>query len=252
MVFAALIARITRASMLDVLSQDYIRTAQAKGLSSEKVLIGHALKNAAVPIVTIIGIGVALLIGGVVVTETVFAIPGLGRVVEDDFAVGADDLRHEDRILVDTAVRDRPGDVRHLERRDRDDAEDEREHPFPFAHRLAPGDIGPHTHLLCHLDDLVQADTRRETNEGAVHRLGRRLLDGHHPAAGLEVRGVAVEAGGAASGRAVDLVVARIAVLQDGRQGHDLEARPDRTPGAVDGEIELGLAVGPAVDHRLQ
>ena len=83
MIFAALIARITRASMLDVLAQDYIRTAQAKGLSSEQVLIGHALKNAAVPIVTIIGIGVALLIGGVVVTETVFAIPGLGRLTVD-------------------------------------------------------------------------------------------------------------------------------------------------------------------------
>ena len=83
MIFAALIARITRASMLDVLSQDYIRTAQAKGLSNQQVLIGHALKNAAVPIVTIIGIGVALLIGGVVVTETVFAIPGLGRLTVD-------------------------------------------------------------------------------------------------------------------------------------------------------------------------
>jgi peptide/nickel transport system permease protein len=83
MIFAALIARITRASMLDVLAQDYIRTAQAKGLSSEQVLIGHALKNAAVPIVTIIGIGVALLISGVVVTETVFAIPGLGRLTVD-------------------------------------------------------------------------------------------------------------------------------------------------------------------------
>src|SRR6266480_3714218 len=83
MVFAALIARITRASMLDVLAQDYIRTAQAKGLGSQQVLIGHALKNAAVPIVTIIGIGVALLIGGVVVTETVFAIPGLGRLTVD-------------------------------------------------------------------------------------------------------------------------------------------------------------------------
>jgi peptide/nickel transport system permease protein len=69
--------------MLDVLSQDYIRTAQAKGLSNQQVLIGHALKNAAVPIVTIIGIGVALLIGGVVVTETVFAIPGLGRLTVD-------------------------------------------------------------------------------------------------------------------------------------------------------------------------
>ncbi|HEV8030347.1 MAG TPA: ABC transporter permease [Stellaceae bacterium] len=83
MVYAALIARITRASMLDVLAQDYIRTAQAKGLSSEQVLIGHALKNAAVPIVTIIGIGIALLISGVVVTETVFAIPGLGRLTVD-------------------------------------------------------------------------------------------------------------------------------------------------------------------------
>jgi peptide/nickel transport system permease protein len=83
MVFTALIARMTRASMLDVLAQDYIRTAQAKGLSNDKVLIGHALKNAAVPIVTIIGIGIALLISGVVVTETVFAIPGLGRLTVD-------------------------------------------------------------------------------------------------------------------------------------------------------------------------
>ncbi len=83
MVYTALIARMTRASMLDVLAQDYIRTAQAKGLANEKVLIGHALKNAAVPIVTIIGIGVALLISGVVVTETVFAIPGLGRLTVD-------------------------------------------------------------------------------------------------------------------------------------------------------------------------
>jgi len=82
-VFAALIARMTRASMLDVLAQDYIRTAQAKGLANDKVLIGHALKNAAVPIATIIGIGVASLISGVVVTETVFAIPGLGRLTVD-------------------------------------------------------------------------------------------------------------------------------------------------------------------------
>ena len=83
MIYTALIARITRASMLDVLAQDYIRTAQAKGLASHQVLIGHALKNAAVPIVTIIGIGIALLISGVVVTETVFAIPGLGRLTVD-------------------------------------------------------------------------------------------------------------------------------------------------------------------------
>jgi len=83
LIYAALIARITRASMLEVLSQDYIRTAHAKGLSSRNVLIGHALKNAAVPIATIIGIGVALLIGGVIVTETVFAIPGIGRLTVD-------------------------------------------------------------------------------------------------------------------------------------------------------------------------
>jgi peptide/nickel transport system permease protein len=82
-VYIALIARITRASMLEVLAQDYIRTAQAKGLAPEAVLIRHALKNAAVPIVTVIGIGIAILISGVVVTETVFAIPGLGRLTVD-------------------------------------------------------------------------------------------------------------------------------------------------------------------------
>jgi peptide/nickel transport system permease protein len=82
-VYIALIARITRASMLDVLAQDYIRTAQAKGLAPGAVLVGHALKNAAVPIMTIIGIGIALLIGGAIVTETVFAIPGIGRLTVD-------------------------------------------------------------------------------------------------------------------------------------------------------------------------
>ena len=82
-VYIALIARITRASMLDVLAQDYVRTAQAKGLAPGEVLVGHALKNAAVPIVTVIGIGIALLIGGAIVTETVFAIPGIGRLTVD-------------------------------------------------------------------------------------------------------------------------------------------------------------------------
>ena len=82
-VYIALIARITRATMLEVLSQDYIRTAKAKGVGSTTVLFLHALKNAAVPIVTVIGIGLALLIGGAVVTESVFAIPGLGRLVVD-------------------------------------------------------------------------------------------------------------------------------------------------------------------------
>jgi peptide/nickel transport system permease protein len=82
-VYIALIARITRASMLDVLSQDYIRTAQAKGLAPVWVLASHALKNAAIPIMTIIGIGIALLISGAIVTETVFAIPGIGRLTVD-------------------------------------------------------------------------------------------------------------------------------------------------------------------------
>jgi peptide/nickel transport system permease protein len=82
-IYIALIARITRATMLDVLAQDYVRTAHAKGLAPNAVLMRHALKNAAVPIVTIIGIGVGLLISGVVVTESVFAIPGVGRLTVD-------------------------------------------------------------------------------------------------------------------------------------------------------------------------
>jgi len=69
--------------MLEVLSQDYIRTARAKGIGQYGILFVHALKNAAVPIVTVIGIGIALLIGGAVVTESVFAIPGLGRLTVD-------------------------------------------------------------------------------------------------------------------------------------------------------------------------
>jgi peptide/nickel transport system permease protein len=82
-VYIALIARMTRAAMLEVLSQDYIRTARAKGIGQYGILFVHALKNAAVPIVTVIGIGIALLIGGAVVTESVFAIPGLGRLTVD-------------------------------------------------------------------------------------------------------------------------------------------------------------------------
>jgi peptide/nickel transport system permease protein len=83
LIYIALIARITRATMLDVLSQDYVRTAKAKGVGQRGVLFVHALKNAAVPIVTVIGIGFAALIGGAVVTESVFAIPGLGRLTVD-------------------------------------------------------------------------------------------------------------------------------------------------------------------------
>jgi peptide/nickel transport system permease protein len=76
--YIALISRITRSTMLDVLSQDYVRTARAKGLSEFSVIFLHALKNAAVPISTVIGLGFASLIGGAVVIETVFALPGLG------------------------------------------------------------------------------------------------------------------------------------------------------------------------------
>lgn len=82
-IYVALIARITRASVSEALTEDYIRTARAKGLRESAVLMRHALANAAVPIATVIGIGVALLIGGVVVTETVYAIPGLGSLTVD-------------------------------------------------------------------------------------------------------------------------------------------------------------------------
>lgn len=81
--YLALIARITRASMLEVLSEDYIRTARAKGATSLSQLFHHALRNAGVPIATVVGIGVALLISGVVLTETVFNIPGIGRLTVD-------------------------------------------------------------------------------------------------------------------------------------------------------------------------
>jgi peptide/nickel transport system permease protein len=82
-VFVALIARITRASVLEVLNADHVRTARAKGLGELPVLLRHVLRNAAVPIVTVIGIGIAVLIGGVVVTESVYSIPGLGRLTVD-------------------------------------------------------------------------------------------------------------------------------------------------------------------------
>jgi len=84
--YVALIARITRTAMLDVLAEDYMRTARAKGVAVRPMLFKHALKNAAVPVVTVIGNGVALLIGGVVITETVFNIPGIGRLVVDAIA----------------------------------------------------------------------------------------------------------------------------------------------------------------------
>ena len=78
---SALILRFTRASMLDVLGEDYVRTARAKGLGENKVVLKHALRNALVPIVTVLGLTVALMIGGAVVTETVFGLPGVGNLV---------------------------------------------------------------------------------------------------------------------------------------------------------------------------
>ena len=81
--YTALIARMTRASMIEVLSQDYIRTARAKGLGTFQILMVHALKAAGVPIATTVGVGVGILISGVVVTESVFSIPGLGRLTVD-------------------------------------------------------------------------------------------------------------------------------------------------------------------------
>jgi peptide/nickel transport system permease protein len=82
-IYIALIARITRASVLEVLGEDYIRTAHAKGVGERAVLTHHALRNAAVPIISVIGIGIALLISGVVITESVFNLPGLGRLTVD-------------------------------------------------------------------------------------------------------------------------------------------------------------------------
>jgi peptide/nickel transport system permease protein len=83
LVYMALLTRMTRSTMIEVLGEDYIRTARAKGLPQSAVLLRHALKNAAVPIVTTIGSGIALLLGGVVVAESVFSISGIGRLTID-------------------------------------------------------------------------------------------------------------------------------------------------------------------------
>lgn len=84
--YVALIARITRATLVEVLDEDYIRTARAKGVAGRALLMKHALKNAALPIVTVIGMGLGFLIGGAVITETVFNLPGIGRLVVDAIA----------------------------------------------------------------------------------------------------------------------------------------------------------------------
>jgi peptide/nickel transport system permease protein len=80
-VLMAFIARMTRATVLETLNEDYVRTARAKGLAEKAVLIRHALRNAALPILTVIGLGIAGVLSGVVITESVFAIPGLGRLL---------------------------------------------------------------------------------------------------------------------------------------------------------------------------
>ena len=90
---SAVIARMCRASMLDIIHQDYIRTARAKGLSTAKVYINHALRNALIPIVTIVGMNFASLLGGAVITETVFNWPGLGRLMVDA-------VRHRDYATI--------------------------------------------------------------------------------------------------------------------------------------------------------
>lgn len=92
LIYIALVARITRTSVLEVLNEDFIRTARSKGLTDIEVLARHALRNAAVPVLTVIGLGMGLLVGGAVVTESVFSIPGLGRltveaVLSRDFPV---------------------------------------------------------------------------------------------------------------------------------------------------------------------
>jgi peptide/nickel transport system permease protein len=87
-VYIALIARVTRAAVSEALTEDFVRTARTKGLSEGRVLVRHALANAAVPIVTTIGIGLSILLGGVVVTESVFSIPGLGRLTVEAVLAG--------------------------------------------------------------------------------------------------------------------------------------------------------------------
>lgn len=83
LVFIALIARMTRASVIEIAGSDFIRTARAKGVPEGRILVVHALRNASVPIATTVGLGVAHLLGGVIIVENVFAIPGIGRLVVD-------------------------------------------------------------------------------------------------------------------------------------------------------------------------
>ena len=97
----ALVSRVTRSSMIETLEEDYIRTARAKGLAEKVVLMRHALRNASVPIVTIIGLQVAVLIAGAVVVESVFAVPGIGRLVVE--AISARDFTVIQGVMIVTA-----------------------------------------------------------------------------------------------------------------------------------------------------
>ena len=91
LIYAASIARLCRTNMLDALNQDYVRTARAKGVSEFKIVMQHGLKNAAIPIITYIGILIKSILGGSVLVETVFAIPGLGKTMVD--AITQRDIR---------------------------------------------------------------------------------------------------------------------------------------------------------------
>ncbi|UCF93436.1 MAG: ABC transporter permease [Desulfobacterales bacterium] len=95
----AIVARITRSSMLEVLNQDYVRTARAKGLGEAVVILRHALRNAFLPVVTVLGLNLGLLLGGAVLTETIFSWPGLGRYVVDSL-MGRDYAAVQGCILI--------------------------------------------------------------------------------------------------------------------------------------------------------
>ena len=94
---AAIIARMTRSSMLEVYRQDYVRTARSKGLKERIVVIRHALKNALIPIVTVIGLQFGFLLGGAVLTESIFGIPGLGRLMVNS-------IRTKDMMIIQGGV----------------------------------------------------------------------------------------------------------------------------------------------------
>ena len=99
----AIVARITRSSMLEIMSKDYVRTARAKGMSEFVVIMRHALRNAFLPVVTVLGLNLGLLLGGAVLTETIFSWPGLGRYVVDSLS-GRDYSAVQGCILVFAAL----------------------------------------------------------------------------------------------------------------------------------------------------